>query len=122
MTVFDAEGRLVTGLPREAFEVFEDGEPQEITQLTNDACRSASARSSNERQHVRPAHLDARAAVERFLFDLLNPADEFFVMAFNHHPHILTRWTSAPDDVGRPSTGKPFGGTACTTPSSARCR
>ena len=27
-TVLDAEGRLAQGLPREAFEVFEDGEPR----------------------------------------------------------------------------------------------
>ena len=33
---------------------------------------------------------DARAAVERFLFELLEPSDEFFVLAFNHYPHILT--------------------------------
>ena len=40
--------------------------------------------------------VDARAAVERFLFDLLQKEDEFFVLAFNHYPHILTRWTSTP--------------------------
>ena len=41
---------------------------------------------------------DARAAVERFLFELLDPADEFFLMAFNHRPRPLTGWTR---DAGR---------------------
>ena len=33
-TVVDCNGRLVTGLPREAFEVFEDGDKQTVTQFT----------------------------------------------------------------------------------------
>jgi VWFA-related protein len=56
---------------------------------------------------------DARAAVDRFLFGLLDPADEFFVMAFNHQPHQLTNWTSAPAVVQRALEGlRPSGGTA----------
>ena len=57
--------------------------------------------------------VDARGAVERFLFELLNPSDEFFVLAFNHYPHILTRWTSTPADIERALAElKPSGGTA----------
>ena len=35
-TVRDQDGRLVTGLPREAFEIYEDGVRQELTQFTNE--------------------------------------------------------------------------------------
>ena len=42
---------------------------------------------------------DARARSIRFLFDLLNPADEFFLMAFNHRPRALTGWTREQGDV-----------------------
>jgi Ca-activated chloride channel homolog len=35
-TVRDADGRLVTGLTREAFEVYEDGERQQVTHFTNE--------------------------------------------------------------------------------------
>src|SRR4030095_2557349 len=35
-TVTDKEGRLITGLGREAFAVFEDGVSQTITQFTNE--------------------------------------------------------------------------------------
>ena len=46
--------------------------------------------------------VDARAAVERFLFTLLDPADEFFLVAFNHAPRAA--------DAGGRST--PDGGAA----------
>ncbi len=113
-TVLDAEGRLATGLPREAFEVYEDGEPQTITQFTNERVPVGlgvllDMSDSMYGQRI----VDARAAVERFLFDLLQKEDEFFVLAFNHYPHILTRWTSNPEDIRVALTDiKPSGGTA----------
>jgi VWFA-related protein len=56
---------------------------------------------------------DARKAVDRFLFDLLDPADEFFLMAFNHKPRALTGWTRAQADVQRALGAlRPSGGTA----------
>jgi VWFA-related protein len=114
VTVLDAEGRLVRDLPREAFEVYEDGERQPITAFTNERVPVGlglllDVSDSMYGQRIK----DARAAVERFLFDLLDESDEFFVLAFNHYPHILSRWTSVPDDVRTPmSELKPFGGTA----------
>ncbi len=114
VTVFDAEGRLATGLPREAFEVFEDGEPQTITQFTNERVPIGLGVLLDTSDSMFGRRIvDARAAVERFLFELLNPADEFFVLAFNHYPHIITRWTSTPDDVRTAlQEVKPSGGTA----------
>jgi VWFA-related protein len=113
-TVFDADGRLVLGLPREAFEVYEDGEPQTITQFTNERVPVGLGLLLDQSDSMFGQRMvDARAAVERFLFELLNPADEFFVLAFNHYPHILTRWTSTPDDVRAAlAEVKPSGGTA----------
>jgi len=57
---------------------------------------------------------DARAAVDKFLFELLDASDEFFVMAFNHRPRAIT-------GLDAPSRGdvrhalaalRPSGGTA----------
>jgi Ca-activated chloride channel homolog len=113
-TVLDAEGRLALGLPREAFEIFEDGEPQTITQFTNERVPVGlgvllDTSDSMFGQRI----VDARAAVERFLFELLHEDDEFFVLAFNHYPHILTRWTSTPEDIRAAlAEVKPSGGTA----------
>jgi VWFA-related protein len=56
---------------------------------------------------------DARAAVARFLFELLGPDDEFFVMAFNHAPRVIAPWTSRPDQVqARLDALRPSGGTS----------
>jgi VWFA-related protein len=56
---------------------------------------------------------DARTAVDRFLFELLDPADEFFLMAFNHAPRALTGWTRDQAEVTRALAGvRPSGGTA----------
>src|SRR5207248_135405 len=56
---------------------------------------------------------DARTAVDRFLFDLLDPADEFFLLAFNHTPRPLLGWTRTQEDVRRALAGlRPTGGTA----------
>lgn len=113
-TVVDSRGQLVAGLERDAFEIFEDGERQAITVFTGERVPiglglllDVSDSMYGQRLH------DARTAVERFLFELLDPADESFVVAFNHYPRILTRWTSQPDDVRQALNGvKPFGGTA----------
>ena len=40
-SVFDSAGHLVKGLSREAFDVYEDGELQHVSQFTKSACRSA---------------------------------------------------------------------------------
>jgi VWFA-related protein len=57
--------------------------------------------------------VDARTVVERFLFELLDESDESFVLAFNHYPHIVSRWTSTDDEVRAALAGlKPSGGTA----------
>jgi Ca-activated chloride channel homolog len=113
-TVVDADGRLVTGLPREAFEIYEDGDRQAVTQFTHERVPIGlglllDVSDSMFGQRI----VDARAAVERFLFELLNPTDEFFLLAFNHAPHLLTRWTSTADVVRRALDDiRPTGGTA----------
>jgi VWFA-related protein len=57
--------------------------------------------------------VEARAAVERFLFTLLDPADEFFLNVFNHRPRALTPWTSTPAVVSDALAAlRPSGGTA----------
>jgi Ca-activated chloride channel homolog len=113
-TVVDADGRLVTGLPREAFEIYEDGDRQTVTQFTHERVPIGlglllDISDSMFGQRI----VDARAAVERFLFELLSPSDEFFLLAFNHEPHLLTRWTNTADDVRLALDEiKPSGGTA----------
>src|SRR5215471_170966 len=113
-TVVDRSGALVTGLPREAFDVFEDGELQEITQFTNERvpvslCVLLDVSDSMYGQRIQ----DAREAIEQFVGDLMDRGDEFSILAFNHQQHWLTRWTSDPADAARVmSPLRPFGSTA----------
>jgi Ca-activated chloride channel family protein len=113
-TVRDAAGRLVTGLPREDFELFEDGEPQTITQFTHDRVPISLGVLLDVSDSMYGKRIDdARTAIDRFLFELLDPEDEFFILAFNHRPHVITSWTNAPDVVRRAlDTLHPSGGTA----------
>jgi len=113
-TVVDGDGRLVTALPRDAFEVFEDGDRQTITQFTHERVPIGLGMLLDVSDSMFGRRIvDARAAVERFLFELLSKEDEFFVMAFNHAPHLLTRWTTAADVVRRAlDQARPSGGTA----------
>src|SRR5688500_5052811 len=101
-TVIDREGHLVTGLPIEAFEIFEEGERQTIAQFTNERVPVSLAVLLDVSDSMFGQRLvDARAAVERFLFELLDEEDEFSVVAFNHEPVALTGWTQAPSVVTR---------------------
>jgi Ca-activated chloride channel family protein len=113
-TVIDRDGHLVTGLPREAFEVYEDGERQAITQFTNERVPVSLAVLLDVSDSMFGQRLvDACVAVERFLFELLDKEDEFAVIAFNHEPRPLTEWTQTPDVVRRAMIDlRPFGATA----------
>jgi len=113
-TVTDAEGHLVTDLPRESFELYEDGVQQTITQFSNERVPVGLGLLLDISDSMFGRRLqDARTAVERFLIDLLTPDDEFFIMAFNHRPRVLTGWTREPDLVRRTLDAlRPSGGTA----------
>ena len=97
VTVADANGRLITGLTRNDFEVFEDGEPQPVTQFTDQRVPVSLGvlLDASDSMRGRPM-MDARSALDRFVGDLLEPGDEAFVAAFNHRPRIVVPWTRPP--------------------------
>jgi Ca-activated chloride channel family protein len=113
-TVTDKDGRLIHDLPQDLFEIYEDGVKQTVTQFTRDRVPVGlgvllDVSDSMYGQRIQ----DARAAVDRFLFELLDPADEFFLTAFNHAPKSLTGWTREQSEVQRALAGlRPSGGTA----------
>ena len=113
-TVFNADGGLVTGLPRDAFEVYEDGQRQAIAQFTNERVPIGLGLLLDVSDSMYGRRIEeARAAVQRFLVDLLAPDDEFFLMAFNEAPHPLTDWTHDAATVREAlANARPTGGTA----------
>ena len=113
-TVIDRDGHPVTNLPREAFDVYEDGVRQTVTQFTRERVPIGLGVLLDISDSMFGKRMDdARAAVDKFLFELLDPADQFFLMAFNHRPRALTGWTREQGDVRHALAGlRPSGGTA----------
>jgi Ca-activated chloride channel family protein len=113
-TVLDQNGRLATGLGREAFEIYEDAEHQNITQFANDRVPVGLGLLLDISDSMfGPRIRDARAAVEQFLLERLAPTDTLFIMAFNHAPRLLTTWTNDAATVRAAlDTLRPSGGTS----------
>ncbi len=98
MTVTDPQNRLVTGLERSNFALFDNNLPQTIKSFaTEDAPLSIGIvfdlSGSMQSKFVR-----ARKALSEFL-RTCNPQDEFFVIGFNDRPAVLVDYTSDVEDV-----------------------
>lgn len=114
VTVVDANGRLITGLTREDFDIYEDGAQQQVTQFSDQRVPVSlgvllDASDSMRGQPV----VDARAALDRFMGQLLEAEDEAFVVTFNHTPRVAAVWTRPPSALAHVLGGlQPSGGTA----------
>jgi len=112
VTITDPLNRLVTGLDRENFNLFEGREQQEIKTFSSEDApvsigvifdMSGSMESKIDR---------AREAVIEF-FKTANPQDEFFLIAFADKPEEIADFTSSVDDIqGRLLYTMPRGRTA----------
>ena len=113
-TVRDADGKLVKDLPREAFEIYEDGTRLPVAQFTHERVPLGLGLLLDISDSMFGRRIkDAESAVERFLLHLLAPTDAFFVMTFNHEPNVLFGWTTKPDGVHEALEKlKPSGSTA----------
>ena len=114
MTVVDADGRLVTGLTKDDFEILEDDVPQTITQFSDERVPVSLGVLLDASDSMRGQPIvDARSAVDRFVSGLLESGDEVFMAAFNHKPHLVAPWTQPPLALrGRLDAFRPTGGTA----------
>ena len=114
VTVTDANGRLITGLTKDDFDVFENGERVPVTQFSDKRVPVSLGvlLDISDSMFGQPI-ADARAALDRFVGDLLEPGDEAFVASFNHAPRIVVSWTQPPSALrGRLNDVKATGGTA----------
>lgn len=113
-TVKDGDGRLVRGLTRDDFVVYEDGVEQKIAFFTGERLPVSlgilvDVSDSMYGQRI----VDARHAIDRFVSDLLRPGDEAFLMVFNHGWETVAGWTRPPGVLaGRLDSLRPFGSTA----------
>jgi VWFA-related protein len=114
VTVTDNNGRLIAGLTKDDFEVFEDGQRVPVTQFSDKRVPvSLGVLLDISDSMLGQPITDARAALDRFVGDLLEPGDEAFIAYFNHAPRIVTQWTKPPSVLrGRLDDVKATGGTA----------
>lgn len=113
-TVVDGDGRLVGDLDRDDFEISEDGQPQPLTHFTRDRVPLSLGVVLDISQSMFGQRMDdARLALDQFLADRLDPADEVFVIVFNHSPEVEVPWTLGPRRVRhRLDHIRPWGGTS----------
>ncbi|HEV8398124.1 MAG TPA: VWA domain-containing protein [Vicinamibacterales bacterium] len=114
VTVVDGNGRLITGLMQQDFEIFEDGTLQTVTTFTNERVAVSLGVLLDVSDSMRGQKIsDAGMAVERFVGDLLRVEDEAFIGLFNHRPRLASAWTRPPSSLkDRLSAVLPSGGTA----------
>ena len=84
-TVRDGNGKLVTGLPKEAFEIYEDGERLPIAQFTNERVPLGLGLLLDISDSMFGRRMkDARRRSSGSCSTCSTPTDAFFLMAFNH--------------------------------------
>ena len=98
VTVTDPMNRLVTGLDKDNFQIYEGKEQQDVRHFSSEDApislgvifdMSGSMSSKIER---------AREAVKEF-FKTANPQDEFFMIAFSDKPREISDFTQSVEDV-----------------------
>jgi VWFA-related protein len=113
-TVLDSSGRFVPGLRKDDFLVYEDNERQTISHFSAERVPvslgivlDTSGSMAGDKIHA------ARRALDRFLYDLLDPEDEIFLYRFSDRPVLLQGWTTNRQTLSR-ALGRitPDGGTA----------
>jgi len=94
-TVTDGEGRFVTGLFKDDFTIYEDGQRQEITHFSNERAPVSLGIALDTSGSMTSDKMSAaRAAIDRFVYDLLGPDDELFFLQFANQSRIVQDWTT----------------------------
>ena len=112
-TVTGRDRRFLTGLTREDFTIYDNGEPQEITHFSSERVPvslgivlDASGSMADDKMQ------SARAAINRFVTELLGPDDEIFFMHFNEQAILGQDWTQDRRAIARAvARVNPLGGT-----------
>jgi VWFA-related protein len=93
-TVSDDDGHFVSGLTKDDFTIFEDGQQQEITNFSNEHVPVSLGILLDTSGSMTPEKMSsARSAIDRFIYELLDKNDELFFMQFASVPDLLQGWT-----------------------------
>jgi VWFA-related protein len=113
-TVTDDDGRFVSGLGKDDFVVYEEGERQEITHFSSERVPVSLGILMDASGSMTPDKMaSARAALDRLIYDLLGEEDELFFLEFANAPRLTQQWTTDRRSLSRAiSRVNPAGGTA----------
>jgi Ca-activated chloride channel homolog len=98
VTVTDPSNRLVTGLEKENFQIYENNTGETIKSFATEDAPLSIGIVFDLSGSMQSKFNRARHALTEFL-RTCNPQDEFFVVGFNDRPAILVDYTSDVEDV-----------------------
>jgi Ca-activated chloride channel family protein len=98
MTVTDPMNRLVTGLEKENFAIFDNNQGQTIKTFSTEDAPVTVGIVFDLSGSMTSKYGRARKALSEFM-RTSNPQDEFFVIGFNDRPAVVVDYTSDVDDV-----------------------
>ena len=98
LTVTDPLNRLVTGLEKENFNIFDNNQGQIIKTFSTEDAPVTIGIVFDLSGSMSSKFVRARKALSEFM-RTCNPQDEFFVVGFNDRPAVIVDYTSDVDDV-----------------------
>ncbi|MGB8062196.1 MAG: VWA domain-containing protein [Candidatus Sulfotelmatobacter sp.] len=98
VTITDPMNRLVTGLDKENFQLFEGNFPQEIRTFSSEDAPVSLGVIFDSSGSMTSKMDRAKDAVIEF-FKTANPQDEFFMITFNDEPEEVTDFTNSVDEI-----------------------
>ncbi|MGA9542593.1 MAG: VWA domain-containing protein, partial [Candidatus Sulfotelmatobacter sp.] len=98
VTITDPMNRLVTGLEKENFELYEGGSKEEIKSFSSEDAPVSLGVIFDSSGSMSSKMDRAKDAVMEF-FKTANPQDEFFMITFSDEPEVVNDFTSSVDDI-----------------------
>src|SRR5271170_8106847 len=98
LTVTDPLNRLVTGLDKDNFSLFENNYPQTIRTFSSEDAPVSIGVIMDLSGSMTNKVIRSRESIVQFM-KTANPQDEFFVIGFNDRPELLEDFTSSVDDI-----------------------
>ncbi|HET7208131.1 MAG TPA: VWA domain-containing protein, partial [Terriglobales bacterium] len=98
VTVTDPMDRLVTGLDKSNFTIYQDKQAEQIRNLSSDDAPISVGVILDISGSMGDKIQRAREAVSQFL-ETANPEDEFFLITFSDGPHLVSPFTSRVQDI-----------------------
>jgi len=98
VTVTDPYSRLVTGLEKQNFRVYEDGVEQQVATFSSEDVPISIGVIFDMSGSMSDKVDKARQAAVQF-FKTANPRDEFFLVSFNDRAELTSRFTSSVEEL-----------------------